>query len=284
MASGPAAPPRSCRHGGSDLMDRASPASLRTTDPDDFCLRLIEVRGATSAPKPTALILNTFDTLEADVLAALRAEYPRIYTIGALTSLLAMTPAESGHHRAELGSRTRVPDVAGHSGGRAPSCTPTSAATRCLAGEAGRVRVGPSPLAAPVPLVHQGRPRPRRGGLGRAATGVRGRDGGAVLPNLVVPTEQVLCDAQRVELDVREPRRRRADGVLAGVAERVSEVMGSGNAEEREKWRRKRRRPSVAQVDPRLRMLSKRFEHYRIIRFFDLNFFVCKCSISMFLI
>ncbi|KAG2650184.1 hypothetical protein PVAP13_1NG202900 [Panicum virgatum] len=60
---------------------------LRTTDPDDFCLRLIEAE-TNSCAKAGALILNTFDALEADVLAALRAEYPRIYTIGPLGSLL----------------------------------------------------------------------------------------------------------------------------------------------------------------------------------------------------
>ncbi|RLN09546.1 7-deoxyloganetin glucosyltransferase-like [Panicum miliaceum] len=60
---------------------------LRTADPDDFCLRLIEAE-ANSCAKAGALILNTFDALEADVLAALRAEYPRIYTIGPLGSLL----------------------------------------------------------------------------------------------------------------------------------------------------------------------------------------------------
>nr|XP_034604483.1 7-deoxyloganetin glucosyltransferase-like [Setaria viridis] len=60
---------------------------LRTTDPDDFCLRLIEAE-ANNCSKAGALILNTFDSLEAEVLAALRAEYPRIYTIGTLGSLL----------------------------------------------------------------------------------------------------------------------------------------------------------------------------------------------------
>ncbi|PAN05259.1 hypothetical protein PAHAL_1G125700 [Panicum hallii] len=60
---------------------------LRTADPDDFCLHLIEAE-ANSCAKAGALILNTFDALEADVLAARRAEYPRIYTIGPLGSLL----------------------------------------------------------------------------------------------------------------------------------------------------------------------------------------------------
>ncbi|XP_037437961.1 7-deoxyloganetin glucosyltransferase-like [Triticum dicoccoides] len=58
-----------------------------TTDPDDFGLRfnIVEANGCTKAG---ALILNTFDDLEADVLGALRAEYPRIYTVGPLGPLL----------------------------------------------------------------------------------------------------------------------------------------------------------------------------------------------------
>uniref|UniRef100_A0ACD5ZV64 Uncharacterized protein n=1 Tax=Avena sativa TaxID=4498 RepID=A0ACD5ZV64_AVESA len=60
---------------------------VRTTDPDDFGLRfnILEANGCTKAG---ALIVNTFDDLEADVLEALGAEYPGIYTIGPLGSLL----------------------------------------------------------------------------------------------------------------------------------------------------------------------------------------------------
>ncbi|KAI4997293.1 hypothetical protein ZWY2020_052635 [Hordeum vulgare] len=60
---------------------------VRTTDPDDFGLRfsMAEANGCTKAG---VLILNTFDDLEAEVLAALRAEYPRMYTVGPLGSLL----------------------------------------------------------------------------------------------------------------------------------------------------------------------------------------------------
>ncbi|CAM0876048.1 unnamed protein product [Alopecurus aequalis] len=60
---------------------------LCTTDPDDFELRFNESE-ANNCTKAGALVLNTFDDLEADVLAALRAEYPCIYTIGPLGSLL----------------------------------------------------------------------------------------------------------------------------------------------------------------------------------------------------
>ncbi|KAM0893713.1 hypothetical protein ACQ4PT_024931 [Festuca glaucescens] len=60
---------------------------VRTTDPDDFELRFNESE-ANNCTKAGALILNTFEDLEADVLAALRSEYPCIYTIGPLGSLL----------------------------------------------------------------------------------------------------------------------------------------------------------------------------------------------------
>uniref|UniRef100_A0ACD5ZXJ5 Uncharacterized protein n=1 Tax=Avena sativa TaxID=4498 RepID=A0ACD5ZXJ5_AVESA len=56
---------------------------VRTTNPEDFGLRF-SIREAEGCTKAGALIINTFDNLEADVLEALRAEYPRIYTIGPL--------------------------------------------------------------------------------------------------------------------------------------------------------------------------------------------------------
>ncbi|EMS35643.1 UDP-glycosyltransferase 85A3 [Triticum urartu] len=77
---------------------------VRTTDPDDFGLRFstVEANGCTKAG---ALILNTFDDLEADILAALRAEYPRIYTVGPLGSLF-------NHHHHQ-----RDDDASGSAGG-----------------------------------------------------------------------------------------------------------------------------------------------------------------------
>lgn len=60
---------------------------VRTTDPDDFglCFNDTEANGCTKAG---ALILNTFDALDPDGLNALRAEFPRIYSIGPLGLLL----------------------------------------------------------------------------------------------------------------------------------------------------------------------------------------------------
>ncbi|CAL5058848.1 unnamed protein product [Urochloa decumbens] len=66
---------------------------LRTTDPDDFCLQLI-VSETSNCARADALVLNTFDSLEADALTALRAEHPRIYTVGPLGSLLPRDGAE----------------------------------------------------------------------------------------------------------------------------------------------------------------------------------------------
>ncbi|CAO2189623.1 unnamed protein product [Urochloa humidicola] len=60
---------------------------VRTTDPDDFGL-WFDITEANNCTKAGALIINTFDALEPDVLAALHAEYPCIYTIGPLGSQL----------------------------------------------------------------------------------------------------------------------------------------------------------------------------------------------------
>ena len=60
---------------------------VRTTDPDDIGLRFSESEPS-NCTKAGALILNTFEELDADVLAALRSEYARVYTVGPLGSLL----------------------------------------------------------------------------------------------------------------------------------------------------------------------------------------------------
>ncbi|KAL6660834.1 hypothetical protein ACP70R_000218 [Stipagrostis hirtigluma subsp. patula] len=64
---------------------------VRTTDPDDVGLRLkeLDTKKCTNAG---ALILNTFEVLDAGILAALRAEYRRVYAIGSLGALFR-------HHR-----------------------------------------------------------------------------------------------------------------------------------------------------------------------------------------
>nr|CAB3503534.1 unnamed protein product [Digitaria exilis] len=60
---------------------------VRTTDPDDFSLWFNDTE-ANNLTKAGALILNTFDALDPAGLAALRAEFPRVFTVGPLGLLL----------------------------------------------------------------------------------------------------------------------------------------------------------------------------------------------------
>ncbi|XP_043687285.1 7-deoxyloganetin glucosyltransferase-like isoform X2 [Telopea speciosissima] len=70
------------------------PTFVRTTNPDDFMLDFIkgEVR---RAYKASAIILNTFDVLEKDVVDSLSKMLPRVYTIGPLPLLLNQIKDES---------------------------------------------------------------------------------------------------------------------------------------------------------------------------------------------
>ncbi|KAL5705209.1 7-deoxyloganetin glucosyltransferase [Ranunculus cassubicifolius] len=63
------------------------PSFIRTTDPDDNMLKYIcgEVR---NAPRASAIILNTFDALESDVVSAMKSILPPVYTIGSLHMLV----------------------------------------------------------------------------------------------------------------------------------------------------------------------------------------------------
>ncbi|KAK2633086.1 hypothetical protein EUGRSUZ_L00599 [Eucalyptus grandis] len=62
---------------------RDLPSFIQTTDPNDlmipFCLREIE-----RAKRASAIVFNTFDRLEHEVLDALKAMFPPIYTVGPL--------------------------------------------------------------------------------------------------------------------------------------------------------------------------------------------------------
>ncbi|KAI4966969.1 hypothetical protein ZWY2020_034640 [Hordeum vulgare] len=74
---------------GLDDADRAAPTRrfVRTVEPNGFGLR-VEEEEANSCARAQGLILNTFDELEPDVLSALRAEFPRVYTIGPLAAAM----------------------------------------------------------------------------------------------------------------------------------------------------------------------------------------------------
>lgn len=66
---------------------RDMPAFCRTTDPDDVMVA-VTLEQMSSAVGSTAIILNTFYELEKDVVDALAASFPPVYTVGPLAELL----------------------------------------------------------------------------------------------------------------------------------------------------------------------------------------------------
>ncbi|GJM85034.1 hypothetical protein PR202_ga00762 [Eleusine coracana subsp. coracana] len=80
----------------SDMRLRDFVSFVRTTDADDGMLRAVMGIMDTLRTAPSALILNTFDELEAQVLAAMRPVLPPIYTVGPLPLLAAEQQAAAG--------------------------------------------------------------------------------------------------------------------------------------------------------------------------------------------
>jgi len=74
---------------------RDLPSFIRTTDPDDIMLDFPMVE-CERAQKASALLFNTFDALEHEVLDALSSMFPPIYSIGPLQHLLNQIP-DSDH-------------------------------------------------------------------------------------------------------------------------------------------------------------------------------------------
>ncbi|KAK7301189.1 hypothetical protein RJT34_12050 [Clitoria ternatea] len=66
---------------------RDIPSFVRTTDPDDIMLNFV-LRECQRSQKASAIILNTFDALEHDVLEAFSSILPSVYSIGPLNLLL----------------------------------------------------------------------------------------------------------------------------------------------------------------------------------------------------
>nr|XP_043636222.1 7-deoxyloganetin glucosyltransferase-like [Erigeron canadensis] len=62
------------------------PTFVRTTDPDEFMVQFV-LRETSRAKNASAIILNTFEDLEQDVLDELRSIYPPVYSIGPLHTL-----------------------------------------------------------------------------------------------------------------------------------------------------------------------------------------------------
>ncbi|KAG8363905.1 hypothetical protein BUALT_Bualt19G0071100 [Buddleja alternifolia] len=73
--------------GTKDFRLRDFPSFVRTTDSKDVMLNFA-IQEIEAIPKAKALILNTFDALEQDVLDALCAMFSRIYTIGPLPLMI----------------------------------------------------------------------------------------------------------------------------------------------------------------------------------------------------
>ncbi|KAL6560724.1 hypothetical protein OROGR_004283 [Orobanche gracilis] len=69
--------------GMKDIRLKDFPSFIRTTDPNDFMLNFA-MQEAEAVPKAKALILNTFDALEHDVLTALSSKFPLVLSIGPL--------------------------------------------------------------------------------------------------------------------------------------------------------------------------------------------------------
>ncbi|KAL3651624.1 hypothetical protein CASFOL_004626 [Castilleja foliolosa] len=69
--------------GMKDIRLKDFPSLIRTTDPKDFMIKFI-IQEIESITRANALILNTFDALEHDVLTALTSMFSRVYPIGPL--------------------------------------------------------------------------------------------------------------------------------------------------------------------------------------------------------
>ncbi|KAM7478988.1 hypothetical protein LguiA_027201 [Lonicera macranthoides] len=69
--------------GMKNIQLRDFPSFIRTTNANDFMVNFL-IGEVEKLPKASALILNTFDGLEQDVLNALLAIQPKIYTLGSL--------------------------------------------------------------------------------------------------------------------------------------------------------------------------------------------------------
>lgn len=57
------------------------PSFIRTTDPEDILLNYLKEE-AQNCLKSSAIIINTFDTLEDEVLQAISSKFPHINTLG----------------------------------------------------------------------------------------------------------------------------------------------------------------------------------------------------------
>ncbi|RHN50121.1 putative 7-deoxyloganetin glucosyltransferase [Medicago truncatula] len=73
---------------------------IRSTNPNDVMVEFA-IEAADRFHKASAIVFNTYDELESDVMNALYSMFPSLYTIGPLPSLLNQTPH---NHLESLGS------------------------------------------------------------------------------------------------------------------------------------------------------------------------------------
>jgi hypothetical protein len=70
-----------------DIRLRDLPSFIQTTDPNDVIFKFV-IEAVEGAPKASAIIVQTFDALEHEVLDALYPMFPRLYAIAPLQLLL----------------------------------------------------------------------------------------------------------------------------------------------------------------------------------------------------
>ncbi|KAF2320362.1 hypothetical protein GH714_027284 [Hevea brasiliensis] len=79
------------------------PSFIRTTDPNEIMLNFVP-NEISKVPRASALILNTFDALEQDVLDVLSSMFPLVYSIGPLHELLSHQISDYHEELANFGS------------------------------------------------------------------------------------------------------------------------------------------------------------------------------------
>jgi UDP:flavonoid glycosyltransferase YjiC (YdhE family) len=84
--------------GMKDIRLKDIPTFIRTTDPNDIMIDFVLHETERAAKKASAIILNTFDDLEHDVLEAFSTLLPPVYSIGPLNLQLNQIPPHSDLH------------------------------------------------------------------------------------------------------------------------------------------------------------------------------------------
>ncbi|KAK9930474.1 hypothetical protein M0R45_027511 [Rubus argutus] len=81
-----------------DIRLKDIPTFFRTTDPNDIMVDFVLHITEQAAKKASAIIINTFDDLEHDVLEALSTLLPPVYSIGSLNLQLNQIPPHNDLH------------------------------------------------------------------------------------------------------------------------------------------------------------------------------------------